>query len=88
MRLTPHAARDELGAVDTAADGRRHLAVRVRAIAEKGKANAALEKLVAAALGLPRSSVRVSAGATQRLKTLSIEGDAGEIRSKIEKLSG
>ena len=87
VRLTPHAARDEIGAVETAADGRRHLAVRVRAVAEKGKANGALEKLIAAALDLPRSAVVISAGATQRLKTLRIEGDAEEIAERLRLLA-
>jgi hypothetical protein len=88
VRLTAHASRDEIGAVETAADGRMHLAVRVRAVAEKGKANAALEKLVASALDLPRSAVVISAGATQRLKTLRIEGDADEIAERLIKLAG
>lgn len=88
VRLTPHAQRDEIGAVETAADGRRHLAVRVRAVAEKGRANAALEKLVAAALDLPHSAVHTSAGATQRLKTLRIEGAADEIAARLRQLAG
>jgi uncharacterized protein len=87
VRLTPHAASDEIGAVETTADGRRHLAVRVRALADKGKANAALERLVADALGMPRSAVRISAGATQRLKTLRIEGDAGTVTDRLRLLA-
>ena len=63
VRLTPRAARDEIGGVEASADGRSHLAVRVRAVPDKGKANAALEKLVAEALRLPSSSVQVRAGA-------------------------
>jgi uncharacterized protein (TIGR00251 family) len=88
VRLTPHAARDEIGTVETTADGRRHLAVRVRAVAEKGKANSALKKLVAAALDLPRSTVVISAGGTQRLKTLRIEGEADEIADRLRQLAG
>ena len=66
------------------ADGREHVAARVRAIPDKGKANAALEKLVAAWLGVPRTRVMISAGSTQRLKTLRIEGDAAELAAHIE----
>ena len=87
VHLTPHAVRDELGAVETTADGRRHLAARVRAVAEKGKANAALEKLIAAELGVPRSAVVISAGATQRLKTLRIDGDADDIADRLRLLA-
>jgi uncharacterized protein YggU (UPF0235/DUF167 family) len=87
VRLTPRAARDEIGSVEATADGREHLAARVRAVAEKGKANAALERLVADWLGVPRSTVRIHAGATQRLKILRIEGDAKAVAANIEKLT-
>lgn len=83
VRLTPRASRDVIGAVETTADGREHLAARVRAVPDKGKANAALEELVAEWLHVPRSAVRVSAGATQRLKTVRIEGDAEAIAERI-----
>jgi uncharacterized protein YggU (UPF0235/DUF167 family) len=87
VRLTPHASKDEIGSVETAADGRQHLAARVRALPDKGKANAALERLVANWLGRPRSTVSISAGATQRLKTLRIEGNPDAIAAAIRRLS-
>ena len=86
VRLTPHASKDEIGNIETTADGREHLAARVRAIADKGKANAALEKLVAEWLGVPRITATVSAGATQRLKTLRIAGDSAELAARVEVL--
>ena len=86
VRLTPHASKDEIGNIEATADGREHLAARVRAIPEQGKANAALEKLVAAWLDVPRTTVTVSAGATQRLKTLRIAGDAAELAAHVELL--
>lgn len=75
LRLTPRASRDAVGGVEEAADGRAHLAARVRAVPEKGAANAALEKLVAAFLAVPHSSVTVIAGSTARLKTVRVTGD-------------
>ena len=86
VRLTPRAARDEVGGVEMAADGRAHVAVRVRALPDKGKANAALERLVAEWLGVPRSTVSVGAGATQRLKTLRVEGDPDELAARVRRL--
>jgi len=50
------------------------LRVRIGAVAERGKANAALVALVAKTLGLPKSAVRVKAGATSSRKTLEISG--------------
>ena len=48
--------------------------VRVAAPPEGGKANAAVCRVVAKALGVPKSAVRVVAGASARMKTLEIEG--------------
>lgn len=48
------------------------LRVRIGAVAEGGKANAALIALMAKALDLPKSAVRVVSGATSPLKTLEI----------------
>jgi uncharacterized protein YggU (UPF0235/DUF167 family) len=50
------------------------LKARVRAAPEKGEANAALEKLLAKALGVAKSKVKVARGTTARLKTVEIEG--------------
>ncbi len=69
VRLTPRSARDELAGWQ---DG--ELRVRVTAPPLEGKANAALERLLAKVLGLPKTSVRVVAGARGRTKTVAIEG--------------
>ena len=50
------------------------LKVRVTAAPERGKANAAIEALVAEALGLPRGSTRIVAGRTSSRKVLEITG--------------
>ncbi len=53
---------------------RGRLEAKVRAPPEEGQANAELVGLVADALGVPASCVRVGAGATSRRKTLHVEG--------------
>lgn len=75
VRLTPKSARDAVEGVELADDGRAHLKARVRAVPEKGKANQALVKLVAKALGVPASTVEIVSGDTARLKTLRIAGN-------------
>ncbi|WP_287179828.1 DUF167 family protein, partial [Mesorhizobium sp.] len=50
-------------------------------------ANQALERLVAKALGVPRSAVSVVVGGTARLKTLRISGDPAALARGIEALS-
>ncbi|WP_018870770.1 DUF167 domain-containing protein [Thioalkalivibrio sp. ALgr3] len=50
------------------------LKLRVRAAPEKGRANRAVERLLAAELGLPADSVRVVSGQTGRDKTVEVDG--------------
>ncbi|MFN3546207.1 MAG: DUF167 family protein [Mesorhizobium sp.] len=87
VRLTPRGGEDALEGVENTADGRSHLKARVRAAPEKGAANAALEKLLAAVLNLPRRSVSVVAGGTARLKTVRLVGDAAELAERLETIS-
>ena len=84
VRLTPKSSADAIEGVQAAADGAVHLAVRVRAAPDKGAANAALERLLADRLDLPKRAVSVVAGSTSRLKTVRLTGDAAEIAEAIE----
>ncbi len=83
VRLTPKSSRDAVEGVETGADGRAFLKVRVRAVPEKGKANRALAELLAGALGVPAGAVGVVAGGAARLKTVRIVGDAGAIEAEL-----
>ena len=61
------------------------LKVRVTAPAVDGKANAAVVAAVADALGLPAHAVRIVAGATNRTKTLAVEGaDAAVLQQLLD----
>ncbi len=84
VRLTPRGARDELEGMEVLADGRAVLKARVRAAPENGAANAALEKLIAKTLRVPKSSVSVRAGATTRVKTLHVVGDPESLGEAIK----
>ena len=83
FRLTPKSSLDAVEGVRAASDGTEHLAARVRAVPEKGAANAALERLVAGWLGVPSRQVSVTGGATSRLKTVSVAGDAAVLAARI-----
>ena len=83
VRLTPKSARDAVEGVETAADGRSHLKARVRAVAEKGKANRALVALLADWLDVPASTIELVSGDTARLKTLRVTGDADAIEAAL-----
>jgi uncharacterized protein len=79
VRLTPRGGRDAIDGVTEGPDGRPALAARVSAPPVEGAANAALEKLIARALGVPRSAARVAKGAGARLKTVEVEGDSAAL---------
>ncbi|MDH3389959.1 MAG: DUF167 domain-containing protein, partial [Gammaproteobacteria bacterium] len=51
-----------------------NLRIRVSAAPRRGKANAAAEKLVALALGLPKQAVRIVSGKTTARKLIETEG--------------
>jgi uncharacterized protein len=62
------------------------LRVRVSAVPDKGKANAAVVALLARAFDVPKSAVSLVSGETARQKTLAIAGDAGRLAAAIEAL--
>lgn len=84
VRLTPRASGDLISGTETTADGRAHIAAKVRAVPEKGAANAAVERLLAEWLGVPKMSISLASGATSRLKTLRIAGDPARLIAAIE----
>ena len=77
VHVTPRGGRDEVSGWRGS-----ELAVRVTVPPEGGKANAAVCAVVAKALGVAKSSVRVVRGETARHKTLRIEGvDSDAVRA-------
>jgi uncharacterized protein (TIGR00251 family) len=83
VRLTPKSARDEVIGVE-AFGGEAVLKARVRALPEDGRANAALERLIAQWLKVPASFVSVTQGGKSRTKRVLIEGDAKTLLRLIE----
>jgi len=87
VRLTPSGGADRIDGVAADAAGVAHVKARVRAAPEGGKANAALEALLAKALGVARSAVGVERGATARVKSVRIDGvDAAALATWIASL--
>ncbi|MCA8892210.1 MAG: DUF167 domain-containing protein [Hyphomonas sp.] len=74
VRVQPKASADRVEGWGEDDAGRKFLKVRVRAVPEDGKANEAVQKLVAKWLGVPKSAVRVVTGGKTRLKGLEIDG--------------
>ena len=74
VRVTPKGGRDAVDGWAADAAGRPVLKLRVSAAASEGAANAAVVALVARALKLPKSAVRIVGGETARVKRLEIDG--------------
>jgi uncharacterized protein (TIGR00251 family) len=87
LRVTPRGGRDGICGVETLANGRSVVKVRVRAIAEGGEANRAVTELLAKALHVPKARVRVSSGATSRLKQIVVDGDPTELGEALRVLT-
>jgi uncharacterized protein YggU (UPF0235/DUF167 family) len=85
VRLTPKAARDEIVGAEAFGD-ETVLKARVRALPEGGRANESLEKLIAAWLGVPPSSVNVTQGGKSRLKQVTVEGNPDALAAAIAAL--
>ena len=80
VKVVPHASRDELSGWMGDA-----LKVRVTAAPERGKANAAVVELIAAALAMPQQRVRIVGGATHARKRLAISGvTKSELRAALD----
>jgi len=83
VRLQPKASRDEIVGIEEKAGQASHLKVRVRAVPESGKANAALEKLLARTWRIAPSTVSVISGNKSREKAVMIAGDGAALKAKI-----
>jgi len=92
VRLTPKASRDRITGLAAEPGGGAALKVTVTAAPEKGKANAALIRLLAREWRMPASSMAVTAGTTDRRKTVTVSGDPntllGRLTPRIATLAG
>jgi uncharacterized protein len=83
VRLTPKGGRDHIEGWWTDSAGEKALKARVAAVPEDGKANTALVDLLARALDVRKSDVRITSGATSRLKTIEVEGDEKLLSARL-----
>jgi len=86
LRVTPNAGLDRIDGLETRDDGATVLRVRVKAVPDKGKANAAVMVLLATALGVPKSAITLLTGDTARLKTLHVVGNATTLAAALANL--
>jgi hypothetical protein len=87
LRVTPRGGRDDIDGIETLANGRSVVKVRVRAIAEGGEANRAVTELLAKSLGVRKTSVRLLSGATSRVKQVAVDGDPTRLGEALRVLT-
>ncbi len=88
LRLQPGASRNQIDAPARLDDGKVVLRARVSAPPEKGKANEALAKLLAKAWKLPKTSIELIAGHSDRRKTLLLRGGDRELLIRLRQEHG
>lgn len=88
VRITPKSAKDVIDGVGETAEGPA-LKARVRAVPADGAANAAVMKLLADWLGVPKSSVKLAHGGKSRVKSVEITGNVKHIETRLaQRLAG
>ncbi len=81
MLVRPGSSRTEVGGSHAEA-----LVVRVQAPATDGRANEAVVRALAEALGIPRRQVSIASGASSRHKVVALDGDAAVLVAAWERL--
>ena len=85
IRVTPRSAKPGIGDWKVDPGGRPFLEVRVAAAPADGAANDEVIKLLAKALGLPKSSLVIVSGQTARLKRIELPIEEAEFRARLSR---
>lgn len=85
VRVTPRSSKPGIGEWKVDPGGRPFLELRVAAAPADGAANEEVIKLLAKALGVPKSSVSIVSGETSRLKRLELPLEEAEIRALLSR---
>jgi len=86
LRATPKAGRDEVTGLVANAAGQMALAIKVSKPADKGQATEAVIATLAKAIGISKSSLRISSGETSRDKVVEVVQNEAAVRQFIEGL--
>ncbi len=86
LRVTPNAGMDRVEGQENRDDGSAVLRLRVKAVPDKGRANAAVIALLAKKMRLPKRDFTLVAGDTARLKTIDIAGEPDALAALLAPL--
>lgn len=88
LRVSPRASRNAIQGLMDGPDASRVLKVAVTAVPEDGKANTAVIALLAKTWRLPKTSMEIVAGHTDRSKVVEIRGDGPALLQHLGPLVG
>lgn len=72
IKVLPKSPKNEVVEILDDADGEKTIKIRIKAIPEKGKANAELIKFLSKELSVPRDKISIISGKTEQLKLIRI----------------
>ncbi len=81
--MIPNASGDRIDGIVPRDGAETALKIRVSAPPDRGKANAAVEKLLAKCWEVPRASLSIVAGEKARNKTLLVAGEPQDIKDQL-----
>ena len=73
IKVLPKSPKNEVVEILEDADGEKTIKIRIKAVPEKGKANAELIKFLGKKLGVPRDKISIISGKTEQLKLVKIK---------------
>jgi len=85
IRVTPRSPKPGIGVWKSDPGGRPFLEMRVSAAPANGAANDEVIKLLAKALGIPKSGLAIVSGQTARLKRIKVPIDEDEVRARLSR---
>lgn len=85
LRVTPNARHDEIDGMVPTQEGTAFRA-RLNAPAREGRANAALEGLVARCFGVPKCNVTLVGGQKSRVKRVAVTGDLEKLKQRATEI--
>ncbi|WP_317629034.1 bifunctional methylenetetrahydrofolate dehydrogenase/methenyltetrahydrofolate cyclohydrolase FolD [Defluviicoccus vanus] len=86
LRVTPRAQSARIDGLIADADGRYRLKIAVTEAADRGRANDAVIAALAREWQLPKSTLAIVAGATDRRKTLAVAGEPHQLADATDRL--
>lgn len=72
IKVIPKSPKNEIIEIMEDAEGEQTIKIRLKAIPEKGKANAELIKFISKELSIPKDKISILSGRTEQLKLIKI----------------